>query len=199
MDSVKVSVIIPVINQESHISACLDSIMTQTLNDIEIIVVEGGSTDHSPEIVCEHMDKDSRIKLLNQAGKGLSLARDAGLKMATGKYVYHLDGDDTLEPDALEKLYERAEDTAADMVVLNFWIESEYNNTRKPSHSIRFVRLTGIDFIKTIYSRENYWMVWSVFHARALYSNSTLSLMQTFSLVRTLCLQHNLPIIQRKS
>ncbi|MDO5571648.1 MAG: glycosyltransferase family 2 protein [Bacteroidales bacterium] len=171
MDSVKVSVIIPVINQESHIGGCLDSVMAQTLKEIEIIVVEGGSTDHSPEIICEHMDKDKRIKLLNKAGEGLSLARDAGLKMANGKYVYHLDGDDTLEVDALEKLYNRAEDTAADMVVLNFWIENEYNNTRKASHSIRFVRLTGIDFIKTIYSRENYWMVWSVFHSRALYSN----------------------------
>lgn len=171
MEPAKVSVIIPVRNQENHLDACIRSVSGQTLKEIEIIVVEGGSNDKSPEIICEHMDSDPRIQLLNKAGEGLPLARQAGLKAATGKYIYHLDGDDILEPQALELLYNRAEDTDADMVVLNFWIENEYNKTKNKSQSICFVRYSGIDFIRSLYLRQNYWMVWSVFHKRALYEN----------------------------
>ena len=169
MEAVKVSVIIPVINQAKHIKACLNSVMMQTLQEIEIIVVEGGSTDNTKEIICTEMDKDPRIIILNKEELGLSLARQAGLNMASGKYIYHLDGDDRLESNALELLYNRAEEADADMVVLNFVVENEYNNTTKQSRSIKFVRLSGIDFIRTLYQRENYWMVWSVFHKRSLY------------------------------
>ncbi|MEG1616031.1 MAG: glycosyltransferase family 2 protein [Bacteroidales bacterium] len=171
MDSVKVSVIIPVMNQGDHICACLDSVMNQTLQEIEIIVVEGGSKDRSTEIICAHMDRDPRIRMLNKAGEGLPMARKAGVASATGKYVYHLDGDDILEPQALELLYNRAEETAADMVVLNFWIQNDYNKTKKRSNSIRFIRFSGIDFIRSLYLRQNYWMVWSVLHKRSLYEN----------------------------
>ncbi|MEG1585343.1 MAG: glycosyltransferase family 2 protein [Bacteroidales bacterium] len=170
MSSVKVSVIIPVRNQEQHLSACLESVMNQTLQEIEIIVIEGGSTDKTVEIICEHMDRDPRIHLLNKAGKGLSMARQAGLKKAKGEYILYLDGDDTLASQALELLYKRGEETDADMVVLNFWIENQYNHTQIESDSMRFVRLSGIDFIRTLYQRQNYWMVWSVLHKRDLYA-----------------------------
>ena len=72
MNAVKVSVIIPVKNQARHIKACLNSVMKQTLQEIEIIVVEGGSTDNTKEIILEQMDADQRIKLLNKENLGLS-------------------------------------------------------------------------------------------------------------------------------
>ena len=170
MSSVKVSVIIPVMNQEKHLPACIESVVNQTLQEIEIIVIEGGSTDRTVDIVCRYMDNDPRIQLINKAGEGLSMARQAGLTKARGEYILYLDGDDTLTPNALELLYNRGEETDADMVVLNFWIENQYNHTQKESDSMRFVRLSGIDFIRTLYQRQNYWMVWSVLHKRSLYS-----------------------------
>ena len=170
MSSVKVSVIIPVRNQARHLPDCLNSVIRQTLPEIEIIVIDGGSTDTTVDIVCNYMDRDPRIHLLNKAGDGLSLARQAGLKKAKGEYILYLDGDDTLTENALELLYNRGEETDADMVVLNFWIENKYNQTKKESSSMRFVRLSGIDFIRTLYQRQNYWMVWSVLHKRSLYS-----------------------------
>lgn len=169
MNSVKVSVIIPVRNQEKHLAKCLESVMGQTLREIEIIVIEGGSSDKTVEIICKHMDYDPRIHLLYQVEEGLSMARQAGLKQAQGEYILYLDGDDTLEPCALELLYKRGEESDADMVALNFWIENQYNHTRQESDSMCFVRLSGIDFIRTLYQRKNYWMVWSVMHKRSLY------------------------------
>ena len=170
MSAIKVSVIIPVRNQEKHLSTCLESVINQTLKSIEIIIVEGGSTDRSIDIIHNFMDKDNRIRLINKAGEGLPLARKAGLQTASGEYIYHLDGDDTLELNALELLYNRANETDADMVVLNFLVHHTYNNSVKESSSLQFVRLCGIDFIRTLYLRQNYWMVWSVFHKRSLSS-----------------------------
>ncbi len=171
MNSVKVSVIIPVINQGNHISACLESVLGQTLKDIEVIVVEGGSTDNTSDIILRFMDKDPRIKLINKSNEGLPMARKAGLNFAKGEYILHLDGDDTLEHDALELLYGKAQECDADMVVLNFIVNHAYNGMEKESASMRFVRLSGIDFIRTLYLRQNYWMIWSVLHKRSLYSN----------------------------
>lgn len=170
MSSVKVSVIIPVLNQEKHLPACIESVMNQTLQEIEIIVIEGGSTDQTVDTVYHYMDQDPRIHLIHKPGEGLSLARKAGLQKARGKYILYLDGDHTLTPNALEALYNRGEETDADMVVLNFWIENQYENTRTEASSMRFVRLSGIDFIRTLYQRQNYWMVWSLLHKRSLYS-----------------------------
>ncbi|MEG2945669.1 MAG: glycosyltransferase, partial [Bacteroidales bacterium] len=87
MNSVKVSVIIPVRNQEKHLPACLDSVMNQTLQEIEIIVIEGGSTDKTVDTICHYMDMDPRIQLINKVGEGLSLARQAGLIKAKGEYI----------------------------------------------------------------------------------------------------------------
>ena len=171
MNSIKVSVIIPVRNQGDHISACLDSVLGQTLKEIEIIIVEGGSTDETGDIILKYMDKDPRIKLINKSNEGLSMARKAGLNFAKGEYIYHLDGDDTLECDALELLYNKAQECDADMVVLNFIVHHTYSGVERESSSMRFVRLSGIDFIRTLYLRQNYWMVWSVLHKRSLYSN----------------------------
>ncbi|MGL4293899.1 MAG: glycosyltransferase family 2 protein [Bacteroidales bacterium] len=172
MSSVKVSVIIPVKNQEKHISLCLESVTKQTLQEIEIIVIEGGSSDQTADIICQHMDRDPRIHLLICPDQGLSLARQAGLKKAKGDYILYLDGDDTLAPDALELLHRRGDEADADMVVLNFWIENQYNQTTKESSSMSFVRLSGINFIRTLYQRQNYWMVWSVLHKRDLYTRN---------------------------
>ena len=136
-----VSVIIPVYNIEKHLEKCLDSVIGQTLKDIEIIVVNDGSTDNSPRIIDRYARTDSRIVAIHKANEGLAYARKSGIEAAHGKYVQHLDGDDFLEPDACELLFNRAEETNADIVIMRFlidspcgqeeppfWTQDEYNN-----------------------------------------------------------------------
>ena len=100
----QVSVIIPVYNVEKYLRQCLDSVINQTLEDIEIICVNDGSTDKSREILNEYAYKDSRIVVIHKENGGLASARNEGLKHVTGKYCHFLDSDDYIE----KKLYEYA-------------------------------------------------------------------------------------------
>lgn len=118
---VKVSVIIPIYNVEKYLRECIDSVINQTLEDIEIICINDGSTDNSLNILNSYDDK--RIKIINQENKGLSVSRNVGLDNANGEYVCFLDSDDYLETFALKELYEIAKNNSTDFVVfklLNF-------------------------------------------------------------------------------
>lgn len=117
MDNVKVSVIVTVYNLEMYIRQCIDSIVNQTLEDIEIICVDDGSTDKSLEILKEYENNDSRIRVVTQENAGAGAARNKGMSLASGKYLSFLDGDDFFEPDMLEKAYKLAEADEADFVV----------------------------------------------------------------------------------
>lgn len=98
----KVSVIIPVYNVEKYLRECLDSVINQTLKDIEIICINDGSTDSSLIILNEYVQKDSRIKIINKENAGQSSARNAGLKLMTGELCYFLDSDDYIDKNLLE-------------------------------------------------------------------------------------------------
>lgn len=106
----RVSVIIPVYQVEEYLEACLDSVVGQSLEEIEIICVNDGSPDGSLELVEAYAARDDRIVVICQENQGLSQARNHGMAVATGKYLYFLDGDDVLERSALEELYARAEE-----------------------------------------------------------------------------------------
>lgn len=105
---VKVSVIIPVYNVELYLNECVDSVINNTLKDIEIICVDDGSTDRSSEILAQYEKADSRIVVIRKENGGLSSARNAGVAAATGEYIVFLDSDDYIEPKALEYLYAEA-------------------------------------------------------------------------------------------
>ncbi|MBO7641698.1 MAG: glycosyltransferase [Alphaproteobacteria bacterium] len=111
---VKISVIIPVYNVEKYLARCLDSVTKQTLKDIEIICINDGSIDKSVSIVEQYAKKDKRISLINQENKGLSAARNTGMRVARGKYISFVDSDDWIDLDFLEKLYNAAESCGAD-------------------------------------------------------------------------------------
>ena len=113
----KLSVIIPVYNAQKYIEECLNSVINQTLYDIEIICVNDGSTDNSAKILNSFRQKDSRIIILNQDNSGAGAARNYGLDKASGEYVLFIDSDDFIETDAAEKLYNRAKETDADIVI----------------------------------------------------------------------------------
>ena len=116
MSTPKVSVIIPVYNTQPWLRECLDSVLCQTLGDFEVICVDDGSTDQSGSILQDYAAKDSRFHILSQSNKGQSAARNAGLKVARGEYVYFLDSDDYIEPDLLETACQEMDSKNLDIV-----------------------------------------------------------------------------------
>lgn len=104
----KVSVIIPVYNVEEYLRECLDSVVNQTLKDIEIICVNDGSTDSSRDILQEYADKDNRIKIIDKKNGGISSARNLGMKASLGEFIGFLDSDDWIDLNFYEKLYDAA-------------------------------------------------------------------------------------------
>ncbi len=111
-----VSVIIPVYNVEPYLRACMDSIVGQTLQELEIICVNDGSTDGSAAILEEYAANDPRIRIISQENSGLSEARNNGVRAASGKYIYFMDSDDWLEPDTLRILTGMMEQSPVDFI-----------------------------------------------------------------------------------
>lgn len=115
-----VSIIIPVYNAEPYIRECLDSILNQTLTDIEVIAVDDCGADNSMSIVDEYAKKDNRVRIIRQEkNMGPMIARENGYKESTSNYFFFCDSDDTLPPDALELLYNEAIATNADITIGN--------------------------------------------------------------------------------
>ena len=113
----QVSVVIPVYNIEAHLRQCLDSVAGQTLSDLEVICVDDGSTDTSPAILEEYAQKDPRFQVIRQANAGPGAARNRGMERSSGRYLIFLDSDDWFEPDFLERMTARAEETGADVTI----------------------------------------------------------------------------------
>lgn len=125
----KVSVIIPVFNVEKYLTKCLDSVVNQTLKDIEIIIVNDGSTDSSKNIIDSYLKKYKNIKYLEKENGGLSSARNYGIPYATGDYIAFLDSDDYIELSMYEEMYKKAQQENSDMVECDFiW---EYPNKKR--------------------------------------------------------------------
>ena len=113
----KISVIVPVYNCKKYIKKCVDSIINQTFKDLEIILIDDGSTDESGKICDELKLKDSRIKVIHQENKGVSAARNEGVKASSGDYISFVDGDDYLSEDMYEFLYDNLKKSGADISV----------------------------------------------------------------------------------
>lgn len=128
---VRVSVVIPTYNVENYIRETLECFLKQTLRDIEIIVVDDGSTDRTREILREMREKDNRISVYEQENQGAGIARNYGLEHATGKYVYFFDGDDYCESDFLNKVVDKAEKTGADIVVFDYYRVDQKTKRKK--------------------------------------------------------------------
>lgn len=167
-----VSIIVPIYNVERYLSACIDSALNQTYRDFELILVDDGSPDSCGSICDAYALKDSRIRVIHKANGGLSDARNAGLDVAVGKYVYFLDSDDIIEPDLLETMIpymEQGADLAAftlhsfydDGTVLPPWQRASGSwQLRTPEERLDFLHRTllpgkiGWDACLRIFSRE---------------------------------------------
>jgi glycosyltransferase involved in cell wall biosynthesis len=121
----KVSVIIPVFNAEKYLKQCIDSLLHQTLQELEFIFVNDGSTDASQSIIESYQQKDARICLINQVNQGVSVARNNGITRAQGDYIGFVDADDYVKGDMYAQLYSSAVQNNVDVVVSSFYKESE--------------------------------------------------------------------------
>ena len=134
MNSIKVSIIVPVYNVEQYLVKCLDSLINQTLKEIEIICINDGSTDNSLEILNAYSQKDSRVKVIDKENEGVSAARNIGLEQAQGEYVMFVDSDDYLELKACELAYNQIINSKADLLLFNYYHETV--NGKKESNQL---------------------------------------------------------------
>lgn len=146
-----ISVIIPIYNDEKYLESCVESILEQTYTNIEIILVNDGSTDSTP-LICEQLKKqDNRIKVLHKQNGGVGDARNAGLSMATGKYISFVDNDDRMEKNQLEILHHQLKKYDVDIAICNFYELDEELETF-------FLHVTEADYFEKIYTPEEWFM-----------------------------------------
>ena len=155
MNRPKVSIIVPVFNVENYLPCCMDSLLNQTLEDIEIILVDDGSPDNCPAICDEYAKKYNRVKVIHKTNGGLGYARNSGIEIATGEYITFVDSDDYVELNTYQKLYALATDIKTDVVYFNFqrfndqnaWVDA---TIRKKSYRTEDdIRILMLDMITT--------------------------------------------------
>lgn len=154
MVNTKISIIIPAYNVEKYLERCLKSIITQTYQNLEIIIINDGSTDSTKQLCAEFVKDEPRAKLINQKNQGLSMARNKGIKQATGTYIALIDGDDEIAPDFVEKLYSAAIKTNSDIAVCGYRTISEQDQQSiSPSPS----QISGLSAtINLLTKQQNY-------------------------------------------
>lgn len=124
-----ISIIVPVYNAEAYVHRCVDSLLAQTFDNFEVVLVDDGSPDSSGAICDEYARKDSRIRVFHKENGGVASARQLGIDKARGEYTIHADPDDWVEPTMLEELYNKAKTETADMVICDFLVEDNGNNS----------------------------------------------------------------------
>lgn len=169
-----ISVIIPVFNVDKYLRKCLDSVIAQTYKNLEIIVINDGSTDSSLQI-CREYENRGDITLISQENRGLSSARNAGLEAAHGAYISFVDSDDYVEPDFIEELYKGIVFNRSDLCICNFIAEDEAgrslsNNDASCLHGNR--TLTKSDFWHEIFTERpgNAILAWNKLYKREIFS-----------------------------
>ena len=143
----KVSIIIPVYNMKDYLEEAIESVISQTYKNIEIIIIDDGSNDGSEKICDDYSRLDSRIKVIHQENKGLSAARNKGLEIMTGDYVAYLDPDDVYHPKMIEMLHDKMINEDVDCVICNFI-------SRRTTKKLEFKSIKKIDSLLKIKERN---------------------------------------------
>ena len=121
-----ISVVVPIYNVENYIKKCVDSILSQTYKNLEIILVDDGSPDNCPQICDEYAQKDNRIKVIHKENGGLSDARNAGIDISKGKFITFIDSDDYIEKDYVEVLYNSIKESIRQAKIGRIWVKGNY-------------------------------------------------------------------------
>ena len=145
MQHIKVSVIVPIYNVENYLPRCMDSLLNQTLKEIEIILVDDESPDNCPKMCDEYAKKDNRIKVIHKTNGGLGFARNSGMAIATGEFLAFIDSDDYVDVSMFEKLYNTAKAEALDTVYCGF---------NKVSSTLEITPVREVDAIKIFDAKE---------------------------------------------
>lgn len=152
MDNLLVSIIVPIYKVEEYLDECVESIINQTYSNIEIILVDDGSPDRCPQLCDEWAKKDNRIKVIHKENGGVSSARNAGITLAKGEWVWFVDSDDTAQINALEELSEYF--NAADLIVFNAKIDKLYTKDEKFFDSYYFRYQFGFEPWNKLYKKS---------------------------------------------
>lgn len=154
MKAALISVIVPVYNVEKYLHKCINSILNQTYKNLEIILIDDGSTDNSGKICDEYALKDNRIKVIHKENGGLSSARNAGLDICSGDYIGFVDSDDYIAEDMYEYLYVNLKKNNADVAMCNFYLEYQNGRIEKVSNLNDF-ELSNDESIIDFYLNNN--------------------------------------------
>lgn len=169
----KVSIGVPVYNTESYLRQCLDSLLSQTLQEIEILLVDDGSTDNSGSICDEYAEKDSRVRVFHKENGGLASVRQYALERATGEYFIACDSDDWVEPMMYAELYKVARKEDADIVMCDFFYN--YPNGRQIRAQNVSEDCSQDALTRDVLMRRLLGSVWSKLFRRELFSHYHLS------------------------
>ena len=146
-----VSVIIPVYNSEKTLKRTLDSVLGQTINNIEVIIIDDGSSDGSREIINNFKKKDSRVKIIFQKNSGVSSARNRGIEIAEGKYIVFVDSDDYIDKNMIKIMYSSAYEDNFDVACCGMIMESVYGNIKILPTNEKLIIKSEYDKFKNIY------------------------------------------------
>lgn len=173
-----VSVIVAVYKAEAYLKRCVDSLLAQTFVDFEILLIDDGSPDRSGEMCDDYARQDRRVRVIHKENGGVSSARQCGLDNARGEYVIHADPDDWTEPEMLEEMYRKAKEEDADMVICDYYVESENNSeyvmqSYSPDVSMRicdfFYHFDGVPWNKLV--RRSCFVEYGISYPKGMLNN----------------------------
>ncbi len=177
-----ISVIIPVYNVEKYLHECVDSVINQTYTNLEIILVDDGSTDSSGKICDDYVEKDDRITVIHKKNEGPSKTRNAGLEHANGKYIYFLDSDDFIAENALEQLAFTAESNGADLVFFDAFSFSDDGAEVKQGYSVKgtYEPKNGYEILTELHKNKDYHCaIYLLFIKRQLLTENKISFLES--------------------
>ncbi|MBR2040184.1 MAG: glycosyltransferase [Clostridia bacterium] len=169
MNTIKISVIVPVYKVEPYLEKCIDSILNQTYKDFELILVDDGSPDNCPAICDEYAKKDSRITVIHKQNGGLSDARNAALEIAKGEFVTFVDSDDFIAPNALQLLMEAAVENNSDVVISTKFEFFSNGNICKCSENKGSIVVDSKKALELIFYKNGRWDAWGSLYKRGLF------------------------------
>lgn len=154
----KISIVVPIYNNEEYIGECIESLVNQSYSNLEIILINDGSTDQSLNVCQSYAEKDKRIKLKSIENSGVSVARNYGLELVTGKYIMFVDSDDWIELDTVEFVYNKVKEKNVDIVIWSYFKDFSNNTIEKsliPYDELEMNDETAKDilYLKSIYSK----------------------------------------------
>lgn len=173
LDDIKISVIVPVYNTAKYLDKCVESLVNQTLKNIEIILVDDGSTDGSGAICDRWAEQDGRIRVIHQPNSGSAMARQVGLDTVRGEYIIVCDSDDWVEEDAYEKAYQIANKESADMVLFGYY--ANYKDGTQREWIRTYTDLNDIEAVRGEIMRTSAYTSWNKLMRRSLFTDNGIS------------------------